>query len=196
MNRLDIEKIDSASKRSYCNAYMCMQLANICVLYETFDFSEQKTKEVTYEFEKYDKEDRATGIAAAWSLILKNQFGFDCWKFARNMPYIQKVKLAMIPKGVHDRIRTNHMTMNVEQAVFTYFSVMMWTLKEFCGFASDDFERYLDGFFDICRLFAKGMNIKFMAEFVEKEIGWKIVRNNGEVRLALDGKYVFGADRG
>lgn len=41
---MNVEAIDSLGKRAFCNAYQCMQLVNICVLYETFDFEEQKVR--------------------------------------------------------------------------------------------------------------------------------------------------------
>lgn len=170
---MNTDAVDRMGKRSFCNAYQCMQIVNICVLYETFDFSEQKVKGITFEFAKYDKEDNETGIADVWAGIIKEEYGFDCYMFPLKMPYRQRLSLAVIPKGVHDNIRRNFLIESAERAVFAYFSIMLWTLKEFCGFEKEDFDKYLDGFMEICKLFPKGMTLKWMIDFVENEIGWK-----------------------
>lgn len=170
---MNADAVDRIGKRSFCNAYQCMQLANICVLYETFDFSEQKVKDITFEFAKYDKEDNETGIADVWAHIIKEEYRFDCYMFPLKMPYRQRLSLAIIPKGVHDNIRRNFLIESAERAVFAYFSIMMWTLKEFCGFKKEDFEKYINGFTEICKLFPKGMALKWMIGFVKSEIGWE-----------------------
>lgn len=170
---MNTESVDRLGKRAFSNAYQCMQLVNICVLYETFDFNEQKVKDITFEFAKLDKEDNETGIADAWAIAIKKEYGFDCYMFPLRMPYRQRLSLAVIPKGVHDNIRRNFLVESVDRAVFSYFSIMMWVLKEFCLFKKEDFEKYLDGFAEICKLFPKGMSLKWMIEFVENEIGWE-----------------------
>lgn len=170
---MNTESVDRLGKRAFSNAYQCMQLVNICVLYETFDFDEQKVKDITFEFAKLDKEDNETGIADAWASAIKKEYGFDCYMFPLRMPYRQRLSLAVIPKGVHDNIRRNFLVESVDRAVFSYFSIMMWVLKEFCLFKKEDFEKYLDGFAEICKLFPKGMSLKWMIEFVENEIGWE-----------------------
>lgn len=170
---MNIDSIDHLGKMSFCNTYQCMQLVNICVLYETFDFDERKVKEITFEFAKYDKEDSETGAADVWANIIKKETGFNCYKFPKTMPYRQKISLAVIPKRVHDDARRVFLIENVERAVFTYFSVMMWTIREYCGFSKEDFEKYMDGFLEICKLFPKGMTMQWMVKFVENEIGWE-----------------------
>ena len=170
---MNTEAIDRLGKKAFSNAYQCMQLVNICVLYEAFDFDEQKVKDITFEFAKLDKADNETGIADAWASSIKKEYGLDCYMFPLKMPYRQKLSLAVIPKGVHDNIRRNFLVESVERAVFSYFSIMMWVLKEFCLFKKEDFEKYLDGFTEICKLFPKGMSLKWMIDFVENEIGWE-----------------------
>lgn len=164
------DSIDRMGKRSFCNAYQCMQLVNICVLYETFDFSEQKVKDITFEFAKYDKEDNDTGVVDMWVHTIKEEYDFDCRMFPLRMPYRQIVILEVIPMVVHDNIRRNFLIESAERALFAYFSIMLWTLKEFCGFEKEDFDKYLAGFLEICKLFPKGMTLKRIINFVENEI--------------------------
>lgn len=170
---MNVDAIDRLGKRSFCNTYQCMQLVNICVLYEKFDFDERVVKDITFEFAKYDKEDSETGAADEWANIIKKEIGFDCYMFPLNMPYRQRLSLAIIPKNVHDNLRRNFLVESVERAVFSYFSIMMWTLKQFCGFNAEDFDKYLIGFTEICKLFPKGMDIKWMIDFIESKIGWE-----------------------
>lgn len=191
---MDLDKINRMAKKSFSNTYQCMQVANICVLYEKFDFDEQKAKDVTIQFAKYDKVDNDTGSAYTWAEIIKDEYWFDCARFALWMPYNQKVKLAAIPKGVHDKRRRDLMISNVESAVFTCFSVMMWTLKEFCGFGKAEFEKYLEGFLGVCKLFAKGMTLDWMIKFVQEEIGWEFEKceNSEECCKKMEGGFNDG----
>lgn len=78
-----------------------------------------------------------------WANMIKNEIGFDCYMFPIKMPYNQKLSLAVIPRNVHDNMRRNFLIESVERAVFAYFSIMTWTLKEFCSFGMEDFNNYL-----------------------------------------------------
>lgn len=126
---MNTDAVDRMGKRSFCNAYQCMQIVNICVLYETFDFSEQKFKGITFEFAKYDKQDNETGIADVWAHTIKEEYGFDCYMFPLKMPYSQRLSLAAIPKGVHDNIRRNFLIESAERAVLHIFYCAMDTKR-------------------------------------------------------------------
>lgn len=161
--------------RAYENTYACMQLINICVLYEYLDYDKKTVAAITEKFLKLDEEERkSSSLCERMDAALRERFGADGGQFARMLTAQQKYRLAVVPKSMHNQEYIRVLLLCVERSAHIYFTIMATVLAERPEFSADDMRRYLTGCRQVLQLVGRGMDRKWIERYIAQEIGWEV----------------------
>lgn len=177
---LDKYKCEHLKSRAFENTFVCMQLVNICTLYEAFDMEEEEVKNIMFEFSDADNVFIGSPmIQLEWEAESMEK-GADILEIVRRFPMLQKRTLAMIPKGLHGVSSQRFLIFEVESAMRQYFCVALHCLiSGKSRFIEKDVKKYMSSFMDICKLFKNGMTKEFIEGYITKELGWSFEKDMG-----------------
>lgn len=175
---MDKYKCEHLKSRAFENTFVCMQLVNICTLYEAFDMEEEEVKNITFEFSDADNVFIENPmIRLEWEAEAVEK-GVDISETVRRFPMLQKRTLAMIPKGLHGVSSQRFLVLEVESAMRQYFCAALHCLiSGKSGFTKAEAKKYMSAFMDICKLFKSGMTKEFIEGYITKELGWSFEKD-------------------
>lgn len=174
--RITPQQMQRAKEKSFANTYECLQYINICVLYEYADREEKQVVAITKRFIELNQEDILDQKLDMWAEQFEREQAISAGWLLSGFNQAQIWSMALIPKGWHDKARTDILCDMTKRAIIVFGVIAVKVLTEDFGFDMWQMRQYVDGFREVCKLLPRGLSADWLVDYIQMQIGWEMER--------------------